>query len=182
MKGSSVSWRDLLFILLGSLILVMTLLLLLINDPASESDSALRDVLIIDVYWEEPYRGADVDLWVKGPADNKAVGYSNKTGTQFSLIRDVLSRRTTLAPINHEQAGAQALVDGSYAVNLHLYRTGDAKIPLPVRVVVSVMNKEVLGKTVELLFQGQELTVFNFKLNGGVIESVNDIQHPIRAR
>jgi hypothetical protein len=180
MRGSSVVWVDLLWLILSTLLVAIVYLLMLINDPNENQDEALRDLLIVDIYWAEPYRGADVDLWVLGPLDNRAVGYSNKTGLQFSLIRDVISRRTTLAPINHEQAGSQALVDGTYTVNLHLYRLGDAKAPLPVSVVVSILNKNVLSRTVELFFHGQEVTVFNFTLKDGAIVNVNELNRPIR--
>lgn len=178
---NSVAWRDLLFNLLGSLLLALVLVLLLINDPQEESDSKVRDVLIVDLYWQDPYRNHDVDLWVSGPADAWPVGYSHKTGTQFSLIRDITSKRMSLAPINHEQAGAQALIDGRYTVNVHLYRASNGALPVPVTVVVSVMNKDVLSKTVELLFVGQEITVFNFTLTDGVISNVGDFQRSLRS-
>ena len=72
MRGSSIVWRDLLFLLLSALLVVIVYLLMLINDPHENQDEALRDLLIVDIYWSEPYRGADVDLWVLGPLDNRA--------------------------------------------------------------------------------------------------------------
>lgn len=183
-------WRDLLFNLLGSLLVVFVLVLVLINDPKdAEQEDIVRDRLVVDLYWGPPVgkesdRDTDVDLWVTGPADVRPVGYSNRMGTQFALTRDILSRRSTLAPINHEQSGAQFIVPGQYTVNVHLFRLSD-KSPLPIRVqvVVYIDGKSVLTRVVDLLFNGHEVTVFNFDLDSeGVVSNVGHYQRPLRDR
>ena len=182
-------WRDLLFNLLGSLVVIMVLILVLINDPKENEtkDDEIRDRIVVDMYWgppvgDEAHRMADVDLWVQGPADAFPVGYSNKTGTQFALLRDVLSARTTLSPVNQEQSGAQFVVPGRYTVNVHLYRIAESSIPIPVQVVVSVDGNTIYTNTVTLLFHGQEITAVNFTLDEeGVLSDVGHYQRPLRS-
>jgi hypothetical protein len=70
-----------------------------------------------------------------------------------------------------------------------LYRSRDRKMPLPVTVKVSLKDlrgdvKQVLQSNVELTFEGQESTVFRFRLDEKgtfVADSLNRIHKPLRA-
>ena len=77
---------------------------------------------------------------------------------------------------------------GEYTANVHLYRN-EAGGHVPVTVVASVKapdqqsSKQILASTVELTREGQELTVFRFRLdNSGALVSgsVTNLQKPIR--
>ena len=180
-------WNDLLFIIVGSVLFVLLLIVLLINDPKEDMDKEdmLRDVIVVDAFWGTPVgdeedRGDDVDLWVMGPADVRPVGYSNKTGTQFALLRDILGKHMTLAPVNQEQAGAGFIVPGRYTVNVHMYRHL-SRSPTPVQIVVTVDGQSVYTNIVSLVFKGQETTVVNFDLDvQGVISNVGHAPRPLR--
>ena len=77
---------------------------------------------------------------------------------------------------------------GEYTVNLHLYRNRAASRRVPVTIVVSTKTaaqelpaRQILMSKVELTREGQELTVFRFRLTeGGIVVpgSVNSLQRP----
>ena len=62
-----------------------------------------------------------VDLWVKAP-DDIPVGYSNRGGLFFNLLRDDLGVYKDPTPINYEVAYSRGINPGEHIVNLHLYR------------------------------------------------------------
>jgi hypothetical protein len=64
----------------------------------------------------------DVDLWVQGPGD-VPVGYSNKGGRLFNLLRDDLGLQSDAAKINYESSFSRGIVEGEYVINVHLYKS-----------------------------------------------------------
>lgn len=75
-----------LFLALGA---VVYILLPLIADPLEKSDEAPQPQgnLIIELYWPDE-QNIDVDLWARAEADGIPIGYSNKGGAVFNLLRD----------------------------------------------------------------------------------------------
>ena len=55
---------------------------------------------MIEARWPDAV-DADVDLWVQAPGD-VPVGYSNKGGAIFNLLRDDLGTRADATGINYE--------------------------------------------------------------------------------
>ena len=116
---------------------------------------------------------ADVDLWVQGPGDIP-VGYSNKGGALFNLLRDDLGKTLDLSSINHESAYSRGNQAGEYVINAHAYRI-DPKNPPPFSVEAVVSTKienDGVTQIVPILFtqaviryQGQELTLARFELS-----------------
>ena len=58
--------------------------------PARATTSLAPGNVIIEAQWADKL-DADVDLWVQAPGD-VPVGYSNKSGAVFNLLRDDLGR------------------------------------------------------------------------------------------
>jgi hypothetical protein len=54
---------------------------------------------------------ADVDLWVEAPGD-RPVGYSNKSGQIFSLLRDDLGKSQDITDFNYEIAYSRGMPAG----------------------------------------------------------------------
>ena len=75
---------------------------------------------MVEANWP-PELDSDVDLWVQAPGD-VPVGYSNKGGAVFNLLRDDLGQQLDLSGLNYETAYSRGIVPGEYTVNLHLYR------------------------------------------------------------
>jgi hypothetical protein len=144
--------------------------------------------VVVEVTWP-PELDTDVDLWVQGPGDIP-VGYSNKSGGLFNLLRDDLGQVMDVSGLNYEVAYSRGVIAGEYIVNLHLYRNLSHRLPVPAKVVISVKPeasspmRQVLVSDLGLEREGEERTVFRFRLDGEgrlVAGSVNALQHPLRS-
>jgi len=171
-EDTGTAFRDILTLVLGALLIIIVALLIHINPEADNTNAAevkSPGNVIVDIYWPDGSE-ADVDLWVQAPGD-MPVGYSNKGGLIFNLLRDDLGQHGDATDRNQETAFSRAIPPGRYTVNVHLYRDTDDEAPIPVEVMVSVKNDDrdsadhILMSKVELRREGQELTVFNFKLD-----------------
>ena len=183
-------FRDVIMLALMGFVVIVILLLPHIN-PSKQKDNV--DInppgnVIVEIRWPDEV-DTDVDLWVQGPGD-VPVGYSNKGGVLFNLLRDDLGSQGDVIKINYENSFSRGVVEGEYIINIHLYRDQSGMLPIEVIVVVSVKvnpdagTTRILTRTVELTFVGQELTVFRFELDedGKLdVESVHDIYKPLRS-
>jgi hypothetical protein len=127
---------------------------------------------------------------VQAPGD-VPVGYSNKGGAVFNLLRDDLGNRADATGLNYETSYSRGVLPGEYTVNLHLYRNSAGTFPVPVTVVTSVKTdaegsaKQLLASNVELTREGEETTVYRFQLTeaGGLIAgSVHSLFKELRSR
>jgi hypothetical protein len=165
----NVSFRDMLFLLVFAYLVVGAVALAHVRKQQEEtSGAAPPGSVIVEIHWDDKI-DADIDLWVQAPGD-VPVGYSNKSGVIFNLVRDDLGHSGDPVSMNYEIAYGRGLWPGEYTVNAHLYRTVDNRFPISVRATVSVHDpdghvRRILESTVELVFQGQETTVFRFKLD-----------------
>jgi hypothetical protein len=161
-RGMNVSFRDMLFLLVFAYLVIGAVALAHVRKHQQEtSGAAPPGSVIVDIHWDDKI-DADVDLWVQAPGD-VSVGYSNKSGL--------------------------VIFPGEYTVNAHLYRSADHRFPIPVHATVSVHDpqdhvRRILESTAELKFQGQEITIFRFKLEKDgtlVAGSLNRIHKPLRS-
>jgi hypothetical protein len=187
---ADIVFRDLIMLTLSGFVTIAVLLLPHIGESraktASESAAPPGNVMI-EARWPDNL-DTDVDLWVQAPGD-VPVGYSNKGGAVFNLLRDDLGEIADATRMNYEVSYARGLPAGEYTVNLHLYRNSTHAGRVPVTVVASVKrspqesSRQILASTVELTREGQELTVFRFRLDGSgdlVAGSVSTLQRPLR--
>jgi hypothetical protein len=178
-------------LMLSGFVTVAVLMLAHINPKAAAAtakDTAAPGNVLVEASWP-PELDSDVDLWVQAPGD-VPVGYSNKGGAVFNLLRDDLGKQLDLSGLNYESSYARGIVPGEYTVNVHLYRNRAGIADVPVTVVVSskpdanAPARQILMSKVNLDREGQERTVFRFKLteNGSVVPgSVNSLQRPLRS-
>lgn len=183
-------FRDVILLALAGFLAVLLLLLPHVAKPGSrarEESRAPGDVLV-EIRWPDAI-DADVDLWVRAPGD-VPVGYSNRSGLVFDLLRDDLGRHMDPSEVNYEVAYGRARPAGEYVVNVHLYRNSAGIFPVPVTVTVSArgeagapMRRLLVGRT-ELRRVGEERTVFRFRLDDGgriVPGSVGMLPVPLRS-
>jgi len=188
-SGATV-FRDVIMLALAGFVMIVMLLLPHINPrAANEQEARNPGNVMVELRWPDQI-DADVDLWVEGPGDNP-VGYSNKDGKVFNLLRDDLGRDSDLTDLNYEFSYSRGIPAGEYTVNVHLYRNASHQFPLPVTVAVSVKgtnsssSQRVLNTKLDLLHEGQETTVFRFQLDedGDLIAgSVHDLPRALRSR
>lgn len=188
--GGGTVFRDVIMLALMGFVVIVILLLPHINPSKQKENVDINPPgnVIIEIQWPDDL-DTDVDLWVQGPGD-VPVGYSNKGGKLFNLLRDDLGKSNDATTINYENSFSRGIVEGEYTINLHLYRNVSGVLPITVIVVVSVKEnpdastKQILTRTVDLLSVGQEITVFRFELNkhGKLdVESVHDIYKSLRS-
>jgi hypothetical protein len=99
------AWLDTALLMLGGFVLMTIMMLVAVNPPAKSSEVegvAAPGNVIIEAQWGDQL-DADVDLWVQAPSD-VPVGYSNKSGRIFNLLRDDLGRAQDVTDYNHETA------------------------------------------------------------------------------
>jgi hypothetical protein len=182
-------FRDVILLALAGFVAIVVMILPHLNPPDAKTADAMDPPgnVIVEARWPDAW-DTDVDLWVQAPGD-VPVGYSNKGGAIFNLLRDDLGRRGDATEMNYEVSYSRGIPPGEFAVNVHLYRNPERKLPVPVTVVVSVKKKaqesgkQILASKVELTREGQELTVFRFRLDeaGDLVPgSVHNLQRPLR--
>jgi hypothetical protein len=183
-------FRDVIMLALAGFVAMVILLLPHINPPgrAAQENTQPPGNVIVEVRWPDEL-DCDVDLWVEAPGDIP-VGYSNKGGVIFNLLRDDLGRRADATGMNYEVSYSRGIVAGEYTVNVHLYRNAAGVFPIPVTVVTSVKKsskesaRQVLASNIELGREGEELTVYRFRLSedGDLVPgSVHSVQRKLRS-
>jgi hypothetical protein len=184
----NVSFRDMLFLLVFAYLVIGALALANVHKKTQDSKGATPPgSVIVEMHWDDKI-DADIDLWVQAPGD-VPVGYSNKSGMIFNLLRDDLGHSGDPNSMNFEIAYGRGLWPGEYTVNTHFFRSADGRFPVAVtgKVSVRALNGEInnlLQRQVELTYVGQELTIFRFKLDdhGNLVPgSVNHIYKPLRS-
>jgi hypothetical protein len=183
-------FRDVIMLALAGFVAMVILLLPHLNPPgkAAEETTQPPGNVIVEVRWPDGL-DSDVDLWVEAPGD-VPVGYSNKGGVIFNLLRDDLGKRADATGMNYEVSYSRGIPAGEYTVNIHLYRNAANVFPIPVTVVTSVKKspkesaRQVLASKIELIREGEELTVYRFRLSedGSLVPgSVHSLQRNLRA-
>ena len=183
-------WLDTALLMLGGFILMTVLMLSVVNPPAQSAQTAGEQApgnVIIEAQWADSL-DADVDLWVQAPGD-KPVGYSNKSGTVFNLLRDDLGMAQDVTNLNYEVAYSRGMPAGEYVANVHMYRGVNVVYPVTVKVVARVKPKpddeaqELATATVQLRHENDQVTAFRFQLDSHgrlVAGSLNSVYKELR--
>jgi hypothetical protein len=139
--------------------------------------------IIAHIVW--PNGDTDVDLWMIGPDEPGPVGYSNKAGIIWNLLRDDRGQLPDATPINYEDAFTRGVVPGEYIINVQCFRCVNATFPMTVDVGVSKRNRysndsieNIVVTKVVLKADGQEKTAVRFIVdeNGDVtMSSINNV-------
>jgi hypothetical protein len=187
---SGTVFRDVIMLALCGFVAIVLLLLPHLNPPATAATESITPPgnVIVEARWPD-HMDTDVDLWVEAPGD-APVGYSNKGGTYFNLLRDDLGHLADAAEINYEVSYSRGIPSGEYTINVHLYRNLSGIYPVTVKVVASVKKtageaaKQILTTEVELRREGEEFTAFRFRLdsNGALVPgSVHNLAKALRS-
>lgn len=177
--GVSIAFRDLLMGTLGLCMALIMVLTLWINDPSAKTESqiAAPGQLIVSVFW--PEGPTDVDIWLSSPGDSEPVGYSRKSGKVWNLLRDDRGTIDDMLPSNYENAYSRGLPAGDYSANLFCFSC--PSVPVTVTILLEKTTKigtEILRKEkITLEFQGQQKTIWNFKVaEDGTVFGYNQVQ------
>lgn len=181
-------FRDVILLALLGFVTIVVLLLPHLNPPVKTTEDVQSPGnVVVELRWPDGV-DADVDLWVQAPGDS-AVGYSNKGGRVFNLLRDDLGNINDPGQLNYEVAYTRGRPSGEYIINLHLYTNKSRQYPVDAEVYIGIKKLEAAGieriayKKVRLVETGQELTVLRFELDDGghlIPGSKHDLPHPLR--
>ena len=188
-QGGTV-FRDVIMLALCGFVAIVLLLLPHLNPPDTAKTESITPPgnVIVEALWPDDM-DTDVDLWVEAPGDSP-VGYSNKGGTYFNLLRDDLGHINDTALINYEVSYSRGIPSGEYTVNVHLYRNLSNIYPVKVTLVASVKKsveesaQRIVTTEVKLRREGQEITAFRFRLdaNGELVPgSVHSLSRALRS-
>lgn len=181
-------FRDVIMLALLGFVTIVVLLLPHLNPPVkAEGAAEPPGNVVIEARWPDAI-DADVDLWVLAPGD-RPVGYSNRGGAVFNLLRDDLGHVRDQTPLNYEMAYSRGVPAGEYVINLHLYHVRSEHAEVPVDVTVSVKHDtgtsliQLDTTSPTLRHVGEELTVLRFRLDehGRVVPgSQHDLPRSLR--
>lgn len=173
-----------------SIILILMMLLALIFtlitiQKQEEEETKSPGDIVVQLFWPND-KNVDLDLWVQAPGD-RPVGYSNKSGTIFNLLRDDLGFSNDVSGVNEEVAYTRGQPNGEYRINVHSYRGINA---WPVTAKIVLLHRDDIGNVLafwsgEYVFKGenQEYTFVRFYVqNKKVLEEYNFIQIPLRVQ
>ncbi len=188
-QTSDTVFRDVILLALVGFVLFVVLLLPHITPPTKAAEEILAPPgnVIVEMRWPDEL-AVDVDLWVEAPGD-RPVGYSNKGGLVFDLLRDDLGTAGDPMRINYENAFSRGVPAGEYTVNVHLFSNRSAVSPIAVTVVVSVRDangratRTIATAEVNLRAVGEEITALRFALDsdGNLVPgSIHDLQRDLR--
>jgi hypothetical protein len=183
-------WLDTALLMLGGFILMTVLMLSVVNPPANSAETVGEKSpgnVIVEAQWADTL-DADVDLWVLAPGD-RPVGYSNKSGTIFNLLRDDLGKVQDITDYNYEVAYSRGMPAGEYIVNVHMYRGVGVAYPVDVKLVATAKAdpqqdaQELATTTVQLRHENDQVTAFRFNLDDDghlVAGSLNTLYKDLR--
>ncbi len=159
---------------------VIVIVLTQVNPKAKPTEESAKPPgsLMACIYWSNHN---DIDLWGKSPDDDKAVGYSRKSGKTIDLVRDDLG--TDNAP-HFECEFARALPDGRWTFNAHGYSINDPVVSVHAEIRLSGPDGfKLLFETTLDIRQKQERTIAQFRMVGGQVvpDSLNQVFAPLRS-
>lgn len=156
--------QDTLLAMLLSVVAIVMLVLPSVNPASSQDPMSQPGNLVVSATWAPG--AADVDLWLRSPQD-RAVGYSNKSGKIWSLLRDDLGLAQDETPLNYESAFSRGLPDGEYVVNVRCF---SCLSPTPVEVEVRLADGSLVWRGVVPLDSNKdERTALRWKMAGGAV-------------
>jgi hypothetical protein len=175
-------------VLLNMLLGMMALVMLANWNPNSKENGQINAPgnLVVTITW--PDGNTDVDLWLMGPGEKIPVGYSNKDGEVWNLLRDDtgLALYDTIG-FNYENAFSRGLPPGEYVVNIHSYRINTFPMVVNVEVLLNAGSGKpalrIFSDKVTLRKPNQEITVVRFKIDDKqhiVPNSINHVFTPLR--
>jgi hypothetical protein len=151
--------------------------------------SALLDCIRRGLWW---VAGAPPPAYLEAvagrAADSRAILASSlrlKLASRIAPIRHIAN-----TGLSYETSYSRGILPGEYTVNLHLYRNPPQTDPIPVTVVTSIKQstsqsaRQLLASKVLLVREGEEVTVYRFRLSEAgalVAGSVQSLQKPLRA-
>jgi hypothetical protein len=173
-------------VLTGMVFLFMITTLMITAKVKNEDEGVKKDAqYIIQISWPNDLN-CDVDIWVRDP-ENRVVSYQAKDVGVMHIERDdqgwvndlmVIFKLQPNQQLNNSETWVlRGKLAGKFTVNIHLYSCAidDKAVPMgqpidvPVTMELTKLNpdlRKILTKTITLKKIWEEVTAFNFVLDG----------------
>lgn len=185
MKSTYLLFRAYSLIVVAMFAILVAIMIANLNPKADSGKGEAKAAgdIIAHIVW--PNGDTDVDLWMFGPDEPGPVGYSNKAGIIWNLLRDDRGVLPDATPINYEDGFTRGIVPGEYIINIQCFRCANANFPMTVDMAVSKRNRHsndsienIVVTKIVLKADGQEKTGVRFVIdeNGDVqMNSINNV-------
>lgn len=185
MKSTYLLFRAYSLIVVAMFAILVAIMIANLNPKADSGKGEAKAAgdIIAHIVW--PNGDTDVDLWMMGPDEPGPVGYSNKAGIIWNLLRDDRGVLPDATPINYEDAFTRGVVPGEYIINVQCFRCALADFPMTVDMAVSKRNRysndsieNIVTTKIIIKADGQEKTGVRFIVDDKgevVITSVNNV-------
>lgn len=172
--------RDLWMNCMAFCLLILILILPFINDPAKNTPNPPPPGnLAVMITWAPG--PIDVDLWLTGPGQDIATGYSHKGGKLISLLRDDLGTTNDASPVNVENAFARETPAGEYAINVHCFSCyGPTEVYVEVALGRSAAGMHLIFRGSVTINPKEERTVIRFRLDNNINVVPGSVNHAFR--
>lgn len=192
MKSTYVLFRGYSLLIISMFTILVTVMIANLNPKSEENkkETQAPGDIVVHIVW--PNGDIDVDLWLDGPGEPVPVGYSNKGGVLWNLLRDDLGNLPDATPINYEDAFTRGIVPGEYTINVQCFRCNQAALPMTIDVGVSIRDrtpgltgqlKGLVETKVIIKADGQEKTAVRFIVGpDGTVDkaSINNVYKKLR--
>lgn len=165
-------FRDVIFLALIAFVAMLIIVIPFLADPTEKEDeeTVAPGNLMAEIIWDNDLND-DIDLWIIGPGELGPVGYSNKSGLVWNLLRDDTGIVGDLSNMNYENSYSRGLAEGWYRFNVHWYNSISGVDEIKVNLVISIKKKptdttkQLMSREVILTLDNKETTVFYFYLD-----------------
>ncbi len=165
-------FRDVIFLALIAFVAMLIIVIPFLADPNEKDDeeTVAPGNLMAEIIWDNNLND-DLDLWIIGPGELGPVGYSNKSGLVWNLLRDDTGTTADLSNMNYENSYSRGLAEGWYRFNVHWYNSPSGVSEIKVNMVISIKKKptettkQLMSREVILTRDNKEVTVFYFYLD-----------------
>lgn len=165
-------FRDVVLLALITFAAMLIIVIPFLADPTEKEDLEVvaPGNLIAEIIWNDELRD-DIDLWILGPGEPGPIGYSNKSGLIWNLLRDDLGVVSDLSGMNYENAYSRGLESGWYRFNVHWYNSDSGISEIMVKMIISIRKnpedstRQLVARDVILTLSDRETTVFYFYLD-----------------
>ena len=185
MKSTYLLFRAYSLIVVAMFAILVAIMISNLNPKADsgKGEAKAPGDIIAHIVW--PNGDTDVDLWMMGPEEPAPVGYSNKAGILWNLLRDDRGQLPDATPINYEDAFTRGIVPGEYIINVQCFRCANGVFPMTIDMGISKRNRHsndsienIVVTKIVIKADGQEKTGVRFivKEDGTVdADSINNV-------
>lgn len=172
---NNTAFRDLLTMLIAGLLGVIVAFMSLEYAKKVTEDERFKEPPPGQIVWTMTWDSdstSDVDLYLYGPKEDKAISYENKSGEMIDLLRD--DRGKDFGIMNVENAYSRGFAAGEYSANIHCYRCDRSEEEVKVEASIARPNPDGKGGIETTLIATATLKIVHHEEKTAIRFSIDD--------